>query len=136
MSKSHDIKPYYRFVGRRLYIVFGDNVVVSMEKLNISPSELGLRNPIEKDSDGNLVVHHDGRGMKLVDVFRRDNEGEKMSVEEFVTEDVGTPAHTRCGCKLEDYFCEKSSWVTQEEYDEYLRKLNSNIETEKGFSNE
>ncbi len=123
MKKTHYNKPFHKFVGRRLYIVFGDNIVVSIEKLNISPSELGLQNPMEKDADGNLIVHHDGRGMKLFDVFHRTKEGEDVCVEEFVTENIGTPSNTRGGCRLEDYFCEKSSWVTQEEYDEYLEAI-------------
>lgn len=115
-------KPYYDFVGRRLYIVFSDNVVVSMEKLNIDPAKLGLRNAIEKTPDGSLIAHHDGRGMKLVNVYHHSAEGNKCGVAEFITEEVGKPANTEAGRRIDYYFCEKSSWITQEEYDTLLNE--------------
>jgi len=99
----------YDKVGRKIYVAFGDNVVCAVEKLNIKPETINIKKPTRGFQKANMVI---------ADVYRRNENGTKMGCEnEFAEQMVGQPVCEFAVSTLEDVFCEKEFWITEEETD-------------------
>jgi len=103
-------------IGRKLYIGWGENVVVAIEKLNIPAKSMGLEHTI-KDCYGTA------KHLKLVNIVTLMGERVEVPVKGVLVDmDV-----TELGAEFQEFLTNKYNWATDVEFD-WLDSLESGDE--------
>lgn len=94
-----------KMVGRKIFLSWGENTVVAIEKLAVSPEEFGMKKPSQM-SKGPYKERDPGEYIQLADVI--DMFGER------VVRDFRTPAcPTILGSEIDRFFTDRGNWLDE-----------------------
>lgn len=104
-----------KMIGRKLYLAWGDNTVVAIEKLSISPEAFGMKKPSEIE-----IGDKEGEDYAcLADVMDVFGERQELNLRPPVN-----PSHA--GATIDRFFCDQGNWIDEKDA-AFLEKNNVDI---------
>lgn len=99
-------------IGRKIYIAWGPNMTLAIEKLVVPPEQFGLSSKLE-DNGYNRPMKVPQ--VKIYDVFE--------ILGERIEREVGLPAQpSHNGSEFNDYLTNNGNWATEEELNNFNKE--------------